>query len=177
MSSEFERHASVHRIIEMITTRHDPDDLVMKVEAGGPIPTESSFPGELKDYCSIKGFSWGMTRGSEQAGWSPAVLYVVRPSDKSSAIYMSHLANHKKDIVVTIKRLRAGGREAAQVLELKIEKARIVDHFMTTGGTVLGGCELVGFSGRKYRAVSSPQQAVGAKGADATFEADIQGAL
>ncbi len=153
-------------------------DLMMAVEKdGSPIAGESPrLFSDGKPRMEIDGYVWGVAQrsGSGGAGRQPYTLYVLRRCDAATASLMSALTSASEKVRVTLGVYRAGGSSDVEpMLEIDVDKARVVTHCLLTSPGVSGPCEVLGFTGRKFEVKSAPQQGSGLRGAvrSCSFEA------
>lgn len=153
-------------------------DLMLSIEKdGSPIAGETPRQfGDGKPRMEVEGYLWGVSQrsGSGTAGRQPYTLYIVRRCDAATASIMSCLTSASEKLTVTLDAYRAGGDNNAEpVLEIQVEKARLLVHSLLTGPGTLGPCEVLGFAGRRFEVKSAAQEGSGIRGAVRTcsFEA------
>lgn len=154
-------------------------DLTVVIEKdGSPIAGDSprNFA-DGKPHLEIEGYLWGVSQrsGSGTAGHQPYTLYVVRRCDVATASVLSALTSASEKVRVTLGAYRAGGdSDGEPVLEITIDKARMIMHTFLTGPGLNGPCEILGFAGKKFEVKSAPQQATGIRGAVRTCEFEVK---
>ena len=144
-------------------------DLMMAVEVDGS-PVASDLPRKFSDgkpRMEVDGYLWGVAQrsGGGGAGRAPYTLYVLRRSDVATASLMSALIRRSDKVHVILGVYKAGGgSDVEPMLEIDIDKARLVTHCMLTSTGLGGPSEVLGFSGRKFEVRSAPQQSSGIRG-------------
>lgn len=153
-------------------------DLMLAIEKDGTaIAGESARKfSDDKPRMEVEGYLWGVSQrsGSGSAGRQPYTLYLVRQCDAATASIMSCLTSASEKMTVTLGAYRSGGdNDREPVLEIIIDKARLLVHSLLTGPSTLGPCEILGFAGRHFEVRSAPQEGTGLRGAvrTCTFEA------
>lgn len=152
-------------------------DLMMAVEIGGsPVTSDSTRKfSDGKPRMVVDGYLWGVAQRSGGGGISrqPYTLYVLRRCDAATAALMNGLINASDKVHAILGVYRAGGdSDVEPMLEIDIDKARLVTHSLLTSPGISGPCEILGFSGRKFKVTSAPQQGSGLRGGLSMCEFD-----
>lgn len=170
-------HQELMALLELASNKSQYDLMLSLEKDGSPIEGETPRKfGDGKPRLEVEGYLWGVSQrsGSGSAGRQPYTLYVVRRCDAATASIMSCLTSASEKLKVGLSAYRAGGdNDVDPVLEISVEKARLLVHALLTGPDALGPCEVLGFAGRHFEVKSAPQQGSGLRGAVRTcsFEA------
>lgn len=129
-----------------------------------------------KPHLEIMGYLWGVSQdvGASSTSKRPHILYLVRRTDAATASIMSALVAGSENCRVQVDVHRAGGdSDGDPMLQLVVDKARLVTHCLLTASVQHGPCELLGFAGRKFEIKSAPQQTTGLRGGVRTCNFEI----